>query len=318
MNGINRVKSSLQSRRDDTLLTVGFSLRVIALSLAALCTANASGQTVTGVSKTIKTTFVPSVQTSDVDVDIPDTKAKQPNVFALVIGNENYRESAIPVPFANNDADVFKQYLEKTLGIPASNIRLISDATREQMEKGKDWVCDLATTYKGNAEIIFYYAGHGLCDDDKQNYLLPVDVSEAKRGIKLESLYRQFGNLKDVKTTCFIDACFSGKASGGMLVATRSAVIAPNTKPIGNVIVFSATSIKETAHPYKAQKHGIFTYFLLKNLQQTAGNISYKELSDNLKSEVSHNCIKINGNPQTPETLFSQKIGNTWTKWKLK
>jgi len=264
---------------------------------------------------------------SDVDINIPENKGTQENVFALVIGNENYAANQglhreIDVPFAKNDALVFAEYLKKTLGIPENNIRIVTNATRVQMDTEIDLLCKLAETYgKGQAEIIFYYAGHGLCDEDQQSYLIPVDVTGAqvRRGVRLERMYRKFGALADVKTTVFIDACFSGGARAGTLVAARAIKVAPSKDAIiGNVLVFAAASGNQTAHPYAEKQHGLFTYYLLKNLQETEGNTSYGELADYLKMEVAHNALKINNAVQTPETQHGYEIENIWTKWKLR
>lgn len=54
-----------------------------------------------------------------------------------------------------------------------------------------------------------------------------------------------------------------------MLADTRGVVIKTKpTQPMGNTIVFSAAQGDETAHPYKKKKHGMFTYFLLKNYKR--------------------------------------------------
>lgn len=73
--------------------------------------------------------------------------------------------------------------------------------------------------------------------------------------------------MKLNQAVVFLDACFSGaNRDGGMIVAARGVAIKPKeAKPAssGNTVVFSATSDEETAFPYKAQKHGLFTYFSL-------------------------------------------------------
>ena len=65
---------------------------------------------------------------SDVDINIPLGQQEQTNTFALIIANENYQEVE-NVPNALNDGKIFAEYCEKTIGIPKSNIRLLTDAT---------------------------------------------------------------------------------------------------------------------------------------------------------------------------------------------
>ena len=62
-------------------------------------------------------TLMTQAQT-DVDTRIAVNDRKDPNTFVVIISNENYKNEQ-PVPFALNDGSVFKQYCEKTLGIPA-------------------------------------------------------------------------------------------------------------------------------------------------------------------------------------------------------
>lgn len=117
-----------------------------------------------------------------------------------------------------------------------------------------------------------------------------------------------------------MDACFSGSQRGdGMLVAARGVAIkAKKTNPVGNMVVFSAAQGDETAYPYKEQKHGMFTYYLLKKLQETKGDVTLGELSDYITSEVKKQSIVLNGKMQTPTVIPSAQAGETWKEWKLR
>jgi uncharacterized caspase-like protein len=260
---------------------------------------------------------------SDVDINIPESGTVRSNVFALVIGNEHYRmQQGTDVSFAGNDAAIFKEYLTKTLGVPDNNIRLLTDASKAQMETEIDHLCRLAETYsKGKAEIIFYYAGHGLCDNEKSSYLIPVDVigTQVNKGIRLDEVYQQFGNLEGVKVTAFVDACFSGGARSGTLVAARGISVEPKKDAIsGQLVVFTAASGSETAHPWEEQQHGMFTYYLLKKIQETSGKVSYGELSEYVQNAVLHQALKIKYTQQTPKVLSSYELENSWEKWMIR
>ena len=120
-------------------------------------------------------TPAPQTKKSDVDQNIPTGKLMRTHTFALIIANENYMEVA-NVPNALNDGQIFKEYCQKTLGIPESNIRYIPDATLNRMKRQLSWITQVMEAYKGDANIIFYYAGHGIPDESNQSsYLLPVD-----------------------------------------------------------------------------------------------------------------------------------------------
>ncbi len=258
---------------------------------------------------------------SDVDVNIPESSTKHDNLYALIIANENYNMVS-SVPFALNDGEMFAEYCEKTLGIPEKNVLLYKDASFGIMLNAMDKVKKLAAARGGDMELIFYYAGHGIPDESsKDAYLLPVDSDgkQTKVCYSLNDIYRDLGQMDTEMVTVFLDACFSGaKRDGGMVAEARGVAIKPKeSAPIGNMVIFSAVSDAETALPYEEKGHGMFTYFLLKKLQETKGNVTLKELADYVKSKVSSESILINDKSQTPTVTASTMADKNWQKMKL-
>lgn len=255
---------------------------------------------------------------TDVDKNIVINDQKDPNTFVLIISNENYKYEQ-PVPFALNDGDVFKQYCEKTLGIPAKNIRYAPDATFNDMRRQLMWLETVMNTYQGEARAIVYYSGHGMpSEDGKHAYLLPVDGESrfADSGLSTEQLYKQLGNMPSTGTIVLLDACFSGaRRDGNMMASNRGVAIKVKDAPItGNMVVFSAAQGDETAYPYKEQKHGLFTYFVLSALQQNGGYISFGDLSDQVIKMVTRTSIVENDKHQTPTVNPSSASAN-WRNW---
>ena len=117
-----------------------------------------------------------------------------------------------------------------------------------------------------------------------------------------------------------MDACFSGAQRGnGMVVAARGvARRAKNENPMGNVIVFAAATDKQTALLYKEKGHGIFTYYLLKKLRDTRGNIALGELFAYVSDEVAKQSVVSNGKEQTPVVLSAPEVSESWKTMKLK
>jgi hypothetical protein len=205
---------------------------------------------------------------SDVAVNIPITKIKNDNTLVLIIANEDYNYVS-PAMFAKNDGETFKQYCIKTLGAREENVTYIPNATLGTFRREIRQLKDLAETYNGEANIIFYYAGHGFPDENsKTAYLIPVDGTgnETESAYRLDNLYKELSATSAKSVTIFLDACFSGtQRSGNMLVEARGIAIAPKpSTPMGNLVVFSAAEGDETALPYTEKGHGMFTYFLLK------------------------------------------------------
>ena len=265
--------------------------------------------------------------TSDVDVNIPANPIV-PNRFALVIGNEDYASyqtsvgSEVNVAYAINDASAFKDYCIKTLGVEERNVFFLTNATSASMYQNIDLVCKIAKALSGKAELIFFYAGHGLPDEvTKEPYLIPVDVSAVNlaSAIKLGDVYKKFGESGAKKVTVFLDACFSGGGrEAGLLSARGVKVKAKEGVVQGNLVVFSASTGEQSSLPYKEKKHGMFTYFLLKKLQQTKGQISYDQLYNDLKDNVAIESLRTNYKEQTPQVNVSPAVTTSWKSWQMK
>ena len=114
----------------------------------------------------------------------------------------------------------------------------------------------------------------------------------------------------------FMDACFSGGGRDAGLIATRGVRVTPKKNALnGNIVVFSATSADQTAMQYADKKHGMFTYFLLKKLQDSQGQCTYSELFDYLSKNVRENSIRVNRKVQTPEVNTSPQVQDGWGSW---
>ena len=258
---------------------------------------------------------------SEVDRNIPVSNTKNPNTFVLIIANEHYSQVA-SVPFALNDGNIFREYCIKTLGIGEKHIKYLSDATGNQIKSGVNWLANLTEAFD-EPQIIVYYAGHGIPDEaNKSAYLLPVDGSgtDVTTGYKLDNLYTTLGKMPASQITVFMDACFSGsKRENGMIASARGVALRVKSGvPQGNMVVFSAAQGDETAYPNREQQHGLFTYYLLKKLQETQGDIALKDLGDYITKQVSQQSLLLNSKKQTPCVTPSVTLGDQWQNWKLK
>lgn len=266
--------------------------------------------------------FMKEHKGGDVDFDIPIADNVSNHTFAVIISNEKYQMEKF-VQYAENDGKAFTEYCKKTLGLPEKNVHFVTNATLNNIKHEIKWLQDVITVYNGDAKIIFYYAGHGIPDEqNKSAYLLPIDGygSDVTTGYALEDLYKALGSLPSKSVTVFLDACFSGaKRDGEMLASARGVAIkVKQATPVGNIVVFSAAQGDETAYPYKEEEHGLFTYYLLKKLQETKGDVTLGELGDYIKTQVERQSIVINGKLQSPSIVSTATIANSWKKWTLK
>ena len=260
--------------------------------------------------------------TSDVDVNIPTASKKQENVYVVIIANENY-ENEKQVEFAYNDGQIFREYCIKALGIPENHVHFSPDATLNKMAFEINWIKQIAKIEQ-DAKFIFYYAGHGVPEENlKDAYLLPTDgySSDLSSGYKLSNLYATLGDIPAENVLVLLDACFGGsQRSGEHIASTRGVSIKVKLDaPKGNMVVFSASTGEQTAHPYREKYHGLFTYFLLKKIQEHQGEIKLGELADFVIQHVQKTALINNSkNPQKPTISSSEGMRNSWRNLVIK
>lgn len=261
---------------------------------------------------------------SDVDKDIPVGLPKMSKRYALIVGNEDYAkyqtglDQEVNVEFARNDAAVMAEYAEKTLGYPKENIVVLKDATKGQMSQEIAKLVRYAELGNGQAELFFYYSGHGLPDEvSKDPYLIPVDVSGAQvtNGYALNELYRQLSLHTTKKCTVILDACFSGGARNKELVAMKGVKVKASVSNVpNNLVVMTSSSGQESSAVFRDKQHGLFTYYLLKSLKESKGNQSYQATWNEVREQVALEATRMN-KIQTPQLLLGSGITTKGTEW---
>lgn len=261
---------------------------------------------------------------SDVDEGIPETDQIRGNSYALVIGNEDYSSfqtglsKEADVHYAINDAERVAEYFNKTIGIPDRQVKLLKNATASQIGQGISWLMNLAQIENGNAEIYLYYSGHGLPDETtKEPFIIPVDVSasDLTYAMKLKDIYNQLSSVTTKKTIVLLDACFSGGAREKPLLEKRMVKVVPNPNFLsGNLILMTSSQGNESSGYLEDKCHGIFTYFLLKKLKETKGNITHSELFDYVKRNVQKESA-LQGDLQTPKIKTGYNMDGNMGEW---
>jgi hypothetical protein len=255
----------------------------------------------------------------ELEDNVPVCTQPKPYRYAYIIGNEDYRTyqptftPAMNVPYAIRDAYAFRMYAEQVLGIPAQNIVFLQNATASQMRRELEKLLILAQVSQGQAEIFFYYAGHGVPHPDtKESYLLPVDVSPRQvqeGGIRLTDLVRRLGTSGARRVWLIVDACFSGGARNESPLASRGIRIRP--KPIqlqGPVILLAASSADQESLPYHQAQHGLFTYFLLKSLKENCTRLPLQDFHEKVRVETARYSLLLHEKLQEPSLLVSPEL----------
>lgn len=256
---------------------------------------------------------------SDIDTYIPTTNNKRENTFCIIIANEKYMQKDTPkVKFAAQDGKTFYTYCTKTLGLPRENVRMVTNAKYLEMKSLLEWMSKVSNIYGSDANFIVYYSGHGVPDEKGNCKLMPVDVSinDVSNGYSLNELYNTLGNLTTKSALMIIDACFSGNDRDDVCALDENHKgIVRNVKQEsvkGNVVVMTAASNTETALVYNEKAHGLFSYYLMKKLQETKGNVTYGELFDYVNKEVKRKSTVAMDKTQTPSVTYSDKIAGSW------
>jgi len=258
----------------------------------------------------------------DIEKNIPQSNKVNENALAVIFGIENYRNVS-NVNFAYRDATIMKEYFSSTIGIPKEQIyfRANDEVTLGEFRKifSKNGWLD-KRVIENKTDIYFYYAGHGApAIKEEKAFLIPFDGDPnypVQTGYSLETVFENLSKLNANSVTVFLDACFTGanRENEMLLAGARPVSIQLKNNYLNDVTVFSATSSNEISSSYPKNKHGLFSYFLMKGMQGEAdtnkdNKLTINELFDYTKKNVSRIAGTLD-REQTPqlECLEPEKI----------
>ena len=259
---------------------------------------------------------------SDVDVDIPQGPAKNPDAVALVIGIGKYRDVA-SATYADRDATAFREYLLQSFGYSDDRIFLLTNdrATRTDIEDGLVKIADRLAPNRGS-DVIVFYAGHGTFKMEGEravHYLVSYEADPNNpAGYPLDAFYQRLSRLAAKSVTVFMDACFSGtdREAREIIKGARSLALPEMKFPKSSVPVLASSTSKQISSSYDPGRHGLFTYYLLKGLRGAAdgadssrrnGAITLSELEAYTKEHVSKTAREEWGRSQEPVLTGSYK-----------
>ncbi len=215
--------------------------------------------------------------------------------------------------FAERDAQTMHDHL-LAMGYPERNIIFLTGAraSRTGIEKYlESW---LPLNIEEDSHLFVYFSGHGAPDPKSgQAFLMPSD-GDAKfienTGYPLGRLYEQLGALKARQIVVALDACFSG-AGGRSVIAkgTRPLVTQADqgAEKLGRIVVLSAAAGDEITGTAEEQGHGLFTYNLLRALNEAKGEVTVGGLYGVLRPRV-QDAARRDNRVQTPQ-LLANPIG---------
>lgn len=274
-----------------------------------------------------------------IDFNIPVVEANSnPNSYVLIIANQDYTSPFPSVSYAGNDGEILQQYCIKTLGIPSRHVKLLRNAGKQQIkDEGVNWLKDIITATKGQANLFIYYAGHATTDADNNPYLIPngIDVHNMKgitnnigtnytlskseansllaQCISLDSLCGWFNRMQYAGLTLFVDASFDGIQRNGRPLFTikKSGAKMRGMRIRNDLVIFNAANFDKTAYAFEDQHHGFLTYFILKEFKHNKGELTYQQLFNNIERQLTYES-SLQNKLQEPIIILGGKTKDTW------
>lgn len=180
--------------------------------------------------------------------------------------------------FASKDAaDFFNLFTENIGEIGYKKLLIDSEATLAQVRTALG--AELQKEITPEDALFFFYSGHGTTADDINNdtlahFLLPFDATKdiPNSCISVSYLKETFERLSCKYKLVFIDSCFSGSINSKGYTnpnkkALRKLKTFANTVTGKGDLTFTACRDNEEAIEDPELKNGLFTYFLLEELQ---------------------------------------------------
>lgn len=252
------------------------------------------------------------------------------NKWALVVGVGKFADKSLRDLSSAQDATALRNLLvDPDAGrFPASNVHLLVNekAKVESIRLEVGW---LRQNAKPNDLVLVYFASHGIKRDVDPNGVSYIaaynsDLSNPATvyatSIQMIDLVTDLTReLQSLRVVLILDTCYSGDAASG---AGREAVSSLNVSQTadfsealrlfragaGRAVLTAATADQES---YQGEKigHGYFTYFLLKALRESAGNMPLAALYQRIKTETQSAVLKEYGKTQTPLMIAGASAG---------
>lgn len=254
-----------------------------------------------------------------------DTTHKKPNLYIFAVGVSKYSDSRMNLTYAAKDAQDVANLFGKNLNkeYDSVKVQIITNekatrsailAIRKQLENTK--ITD---------HVIFFYAGHGVLDDSLDYFLATTDIdfrNPKAKALKYDDLDKLLDGIPARQKLVLIDACHSGeidkedvtlataqnvetgkvkfRSTPGMQVShiglensieLMQELFTDLRKGNGATVISSAGGA-EYAMESKEWNNGVFTYSLLRGLQDNSadlnqnGNITIEELQKYLQEKV--------------------------------
>jgi WD40 repeat protein len=246
----------------------------------------------------------------------------QPNLYALVIGIDKYKNESIALKHAVADAKAFAETLRKGAMPLFEKVQITLLTTFDETSKDgiRKTIGQMKGRIKPNDVFVFYNASHGvldIVDDQEQYFLLTSNVlllssrNIGKEALSQKELAELIGNISAQKKLIILDTCHAGRGGKELTVAllqqtrglTESTAVKLLQRAIGSAVFSASSDTQQALEGYKG--HGLFTYVLNEGLNGKAdvkkdGFITINALAEYVEEEVVRLSQEVFKRQQTP------------------
>jgi caspase domain-containing protein/glucodextranase-like protein len=192
--------------------------------------------------------------------------------IALVIGINSYGGYWHPLRNAVNDASGVAEVLKEKYLFDEIHTLLDKEATRKNIIKKFEWIINNSTR---DDNILIFYAGHGQFKRTlNKGYWVPVDATSNSTAdyISNNDIKTFIGGIPSKHTLLISDACFAGDIFRGSRAESIPFDPTNMTKYYKEVhnkpsrLALTSGSLEQVSDAGR-DNHSIFTYFLIKSLE---------------------------------------------------
>lgn len=196
---------------------------------------------------------------------------RQPRLFLVAVGVNTYAQS--PLSYAVADAEAVVKALQRTGAASYREVKLIERYNQQATQASLSaLLLDLAKQVQSGDTLVLYVAGHGLTDEQsEQYYFLPYDALTSsnwlqERAIGQGQLAGGLGQIQaaGANIMLMLDTCFAGAVGN----ASSSRQIAGQiNNATGMLTLAGAAGYQEAIDAFRDSRHGLMAHFLLRGLQ---------------------------------------------------
>lgn len=248
----------------------------IRLGLAALCVAAVIGAAAAWFGASRTATARPLEQAAATATSTDDGERRQrPHLWVLSVGVSAYRDAALRLQYAADDARDFAAALQQQADGPVYDLvhtRVLTDTAAS-----RDAVLEALDGFLGQASpvdvAVIFLAGHGVrADRGAAHYFLTAAATpEAPHiaGIDMEELRRQILRLhRNIpRMIVVLDTCHAGAVTAAPGGAQLGADLSSGLAPVEGLYILTSASAGQRSLEVAARRHGAFTAALLDGLR---------------------------------------------------